>query len=91
MSLDLFLTQAFVYLAAAVISVPVAKRLGLGSVLGYLLAGVLRSPGTTAPGAPEPRLHAPPLHLPTRRVRTLTSASQPRRPTRTSRAPICAS
>jgi Kef-type K+ transport system membrane component KefB len=44
MSLDLFLTQAFVYLAAAVISVPIAKRLGLGSVLGYLLAGVLIGP-----------------------------------------------
>ena len=44
MSLDLFLTQAFVYLAAAVVSVPLAKRLGLGSVLGYLLAGVLIGP-----------------------------------------------
>ncbi|MEM9461908.1 MAG: monovalent cation:proton antiporter-2 (CPA2) family protein [Myxococcota bacterium] len=44
MSLDSFLGQAFVYLAAAVISVPLAKRLGLGSVLGYLLAGVLIGP-----------------------------------------------
>ncbi|HSG48383.1 MAG TPA: monovalent cation:proton antiporter-2 (CPA2) family protein [Longimicrobiales bacterium] len=44
MSLDAFLTQAFVYLAAAVVSVPLAKRLGLGSVLGYLLAGVLIGP-----------------------------------------------
>lgn len=35
-----FLVQAVVYLAAAVITVPVAKRLGLGSVLGYLLAGI---------------------------------------------------
>ena len=34
-----FFFQAFVYLAAAVIAVPLAKRLGLGSVLGYLLAG----------------------------------------------------
>ena len=34
------LFQTFIYLLAAVISVPVAKRLGLGSVLGYLLAGV---------------------------------------------------
>lgn len=34
------LFMSFVYLAAAVIAVPVAKRLGLGSVLGYLLAGV---------------------------------------------------
>lgn len=33
--------QAFVYLIAAVIAVPLAKRLGLGSVLGYLIAGVV--------------------------------------------------
>ena len=39
-----FLAQAFVYLLAAVLSVPIAKRLGLGSVLGYLLAGVLIGP-----------------------------------------------
>src|SRR5258708_4798435 len=38
------LTQALVYLAAGVISVPIAKRLGLGSVLGYLLSGVLIGP-----------------------------------------------
>ncbi|MFT5465132.1 MAG: Kef-type K+ transport system membrane component KefB [Verrucomicrobiales bacterium] len=40
---DLFL-QALVYLTAAVVSVPIAKRLGLGSVLGYLIAGVLIGP-----------------------------------------------
>jgi monovalent cation:proton antiporter-2 (CPA2) family protein len=39
-----FLFQAFVYLSAAVIAVPIAKRLGLGSVLGYLLAGVAIGP-----------------------------------------------
>src|ERR1700732_1832350 len=39
-----FLFQAFIYLGAAVVSVPIAKRLGLGSVLGYLLAGVLIGP-----------------------------------------------
>ncbi|HMO58985.1 MAG TPA: monovalent cation:proton antiporter-2 (CPA2) family protein [Roseiflexaceae bacterium] len=39
-----FLSQAFVYLAAAVIAVPIAKRLGLGSVLGYLLAGIVIGP-----------------------------------------------
>lgn len=39
-----FFFQAFVYLSAAVISVPIAKRLGLGSVLGYLLAGVAIGP-----------------------------------------------
>ena len=36
--------QALVYLAAAVIAVPLAKRLGLGSALGYLLAGLLIGP-----------------------------------------------
>jgi len=41
---DSFLLQAVIYLAAAVISVPLAKRLGLGSVLGYLFAGVLIGP-----------------------------------------------
>lgn len=39
-----FFFQAFVYLAAAVLSVPIAQRLGLGSVLGYLIAGVLIGP-----------------------------------------------
>ncbi len=39
-----FLTQASIYLAAAVISVPLAARLGLGSVLGYLLAGIAIGP-----------------------------------------------
>ena len=38
------LMQAFVYLAAAVIAVPLARRLGLGSALGYLLAGVVIGP-----------------------------------------------
>ncbi|HYE42057.1 MAG TPA: cation:proton antiporter, partial [Caulobacteraceae bacterium] len=42
--MDGVLFQAFVYLAAAVIAVPVAKRLGLGSVLGYLIAGLLIGP-----------------------------------------------
>ncbi len=39
-----FFFQAFIYLSAAVIAVPVAKKLGLGSVLGYLLAGVAIGP-----------------------------------------------
>ncbi|MEW8624760.1 MAG: monovalent cation:proton antiporter-2 (CPA2) family protein [Candidatus Thiodiazotropha sp.] len=38
------LFQAFIYLCAAVIAVPIAKRLGLGSVLGYLLAGIFIGP-----------------------------------------------
>lgn len=36
--------QGFIYLCAAVIMVPLAKRLGLGSVLGYLIAGVIIGP-----------------------------------------------
>ena len=44
MDSNLFLFQAMVYLAAAVVMVPLAKRLGLGSVLGYLLAGILIGP-----------------------------------------------
>jgi monovalent cation:H+ antiporter-2, CPA2 family len=44
MNSEEFLAQAFVYLCAAVVSVPIAKRLGLGSVLGYLLAGVVIGP-----------------------------------------------
>ena len=38
------LLNALVYLAAAVIAVPIAKRLGLGAVLGYLLAGIAIGP-----------------------------------------------
>lgn len=41
---DNLLAQAGVYLAAAVVAVPIASRLGLGSVLGYLLAGVAIGP-----------------------------------------------
>lgn len=39
-----FLAQALIYLAAAVIAVPLFKRLGLGSVLGFLIAGVAIGP-----------------------------------------------
>jgi CPA2 family monovalent cation:H+ antiporter-2 len=38
------LVQAFIYLGAAVVAVPLAKRLGLGSVLGYLIAGMVIGP-----------------------------------------------
>ncbi|WP_298771028.1 monovalent cation:proton antiporter-2 (CPA2) family protein [uncultured Shewanella sp.] len=38
------LELSVVYLAAAIVAVPIAKRLGLGSVLGYLLAGILIGP-----------------------------------------------
>ncbi|MEK6452000.1 MULTISPECIES: monovalent cation:proton antiporter-2 (CPA2) family protein [Myroides] len=39
-----FLTQAFVFLFAAVVCVLISKKLGMGSVLGYLFAGVLIGP-----------------------------------------------
>jgi monovalent cation:proton antiporter-2 (CPA2) family protein len=39
-----FFQNAIIYLLAAVISVPVAKRLGFGSVLGYLIAGIIIGP-----------------------------------------------
>jgi len=39
-----FLLLAFVFLIAGVIAVPIASRLGLGSVLGYLIAGIVISP-----------------------------------------------
>lgn len=42
--MDSFLLQATIYLAAAIIAVPLAKRVGLGSVLGYLIAGVMIGP-----------------------------------------------
>src|SRR5689334_22761373 len=38
------MTEALVFLVAAVVCVPVASRLGLGSVLGYLIAGALIGP-----------------------------------------------
>lgn len=39
-----FFFQALIYLVAAVVSVPLAKKLGLGSVLGYLFAGIIIGP-----------------------------------------------
>ena len=38
------LQEVIVFLSAAVISVPVFKRLGLGSILGYLAAGLIIGP-----------------------------------------------
>jgi len=53
-----FLHQALIYLAAGVIVVPVFKRLGLGSVLGYLVAGTAIGPwGLALVTAPEAILH----------------------------------
>jgi CPA2 family monovalent cation:H+ antiporter-2/glutathione-regulated potassium-efflux system ancillary protein KefC len=42
--MEKFLLQLFIFLAAAAIAVPVAKKLGLGSVLGYLIAGIIIGP-----------------------------------------------
>jgi len=39
-----FLLLAFIFLVTGVVSVPIATRFGLGSVLGYLIAGILISP-----------------------------------------------
>jgi len=38
------LSNIFIYLAAAVVMVPIASRLGLGSVLGYLIGGIVIGP-----------------------------------------------
>ncbi len=42
--METFLFQASIFLAAAVIAVPLAARLGLGSVLGYIAAGIIIGP-----------------------------------------------
>lgn len=39
-----FFIHTLIYLGSAVVMVPIAKRLGLGSVLGYLIAGLLIGP-----------------------------------------------
>lgn len=39
-----FFSHALVYLGAAVLVVPLAKKLGMGSVLGYLMAGIFIGP-----------------------------------------------
>jgi monovalent cation:proton antiporter-2 (CPA2) family protein len=44
MNEEQFLIQATVFLAAAVIGVPLLKRLGLSSVLGYIVAGAAIGP-----------------------------------------------
>ncbi|OSP55708.1 cation:proton antiporter [Pseudoruegeria sp. SK021] len=42
--MDGFLLTAFLFLIAGIIAVPLATRFGLGSVLGYLIAGIVISP-----------------------------------------------
>ncbi|MEL6357264.1 MAG: monovalent cation:proton antiporter-2 (CPA2) family protein, partial [Bacteroidota bacterium] len=41
---DSLLFDAMIYLMAAVVVVPLAQKLGLGSVLGYLIAGIIIGP-----------------------------------------------
>ncbi|MFY7653336.1 MAG: cation:proton antiporter [Chitinophagaceae bacterium] len=38
------LQNALIYLGSAVVFVPIAKKLGIGSVLGYILAGIVVGP-----------------------------------------------
>jgi CPA2 family monovalent cation:H+ antiporter-2 len=49
--MDSFLLQALLYLTAAVIAVPLATRLGLGSVLGYIAAGIAIGPALGLAGS----------------------------------------
>lgn len=41
---DSFFFQAIIYLIAAVVCVPIAKKIGLSSILGYLFAGIIIGP-----------------------------------------------
>ena len=41
---DSLLINALYYLLAAVIAVPLFKKIGLGSILGYLCAGIVLGP-----------------------------------------------
>ena len=53
-----FLTESFVFLIAALAVVPLLNRLGLSSVIGYLVAGVIIGPGCAAIiNDPEKVLH----------------------------------
>ena len=36
-----FFFEAIIYLTSAVVCVPIAKKLGLSSILGYLFAGII--------------------------------------------------
>ncbi|WP_417685460.1 monovalent cation:proton antiporter-2 (CPA2) family protein [Roseibium sp.] len=53
-----FFTESIIFLAATVVAVPIAKRLGLGSVVGYLAAGAAIGPfGLGFLGSGEDVLH----------------------------------
>ena len=42
--MTIYLVEMLIYLLSAVIIVPLAVRLGLGSVLGYMIAGIIIGP-----------------------------------------------
>jgi glutathione-regulated potassium-efflux system ancillary protein KefC len=53
-----WLLGSLVYLAAAVVAVPLAKALGVGSIIGYLAAGILIGPwGLNLVHDPQEMLH----------------------------------
>ena len=53
-----WLTGSLIYLAAAVLAVPLAKKLGLGSIIGYLAAGIAIGPwGLRLVTDPQDMLH----------------------------------
>ncbi len=53
-----WITVVLVYLAAAVVAVPLAKFFGLGSIIGYLAAGILIGPwGLKLVTEPQEMLH----------------------------------
>ncbi len=51
-----YLLFAFIFLGSAMITVPLAVKLGLGSVLGYLMAGLVIGPFTGLVGAEAGRI-----------------------------------
>lgn len=52
------LQESVIYLLAAIVTVPISRRLGLGSVLGYLAAGIIIGPfGVALIRDPEHILH----------------------------------
>lgn len=56
--MELFLLQLFIFLTAAAVAVPLAKKFGLGSVLGYLVAGIIIGPyGLSLIGNVEEVMH----------------------------------
>ncbi len=53
-----WLSGSLVYLAAAVLAVPIARALGLGSIIGYLAAGIVIGPfGLALVGDAQDMLH----------------------------------